>query len=51
MSKSFKFKNNMYLDTKGIVHNKKLLSDILYTIGSIYMSKNNTNTSTLYEET
>lgn len=29
MSKSFKFKNNMYLDTKGIVHNKKLLSDIL----------------------
>lgn len=29
MSKSFKFKNNMYLDTKGIVHNKQLLSDIL----------------------
>lgn len=29
MSKSFKFKNNMYLDTKGIVHNKELLSDVL----------------------
>lgn len=48
MSKSFKFKNNMYLDTKGIVHNKKLLSDILYPIGSIYMSTNNTNPSTLF---
>ena len=29
MSKSFKFKNNMYLDTKGIVHNKELLSNVL----------------------
>lgn len=29
MSKSFKFKNNMYLDSKSIVHNKKNLSEIL----------------------
>ena len=29
MSKSFKFKNNMHLDSTGIVHNKELLSDIL----------------------
>lgn len=29
MSKSFKFKEDMYLDTKSIVHDKKLLSDVL----------------------
>lgn len=29
MSKSFKFKNNMYLDTKGIVHEKTFLNNIL----------------------
>lgn len=29
MAKSFKFKDNMYLDTKSIVHDKKLLSDVL----------------------
>lgn len=48
MSKSFKFKNDMYLDSKGIVHNKKLLSDILYPIGSIYMSTNSTNPENLF---
>ena len=29
MARSFKFKNDMYLDTKGIVHNKILLSELL----------------------
>lgn len=29
MSKSFKFKDNMYLDTKGIVHNKAKLNEFL----------------------
>lgn len=29
MSKSFKFKNNIYLDSKGITHNKELLSNLL----------------------
>lgn len=29
MSKSIKFKNNTYLDSRSIVHNKELLSDML----------------------
>ena len=29
MSKSIKFRNNTYLDSKGITHNRSLLSDIL----------------------
>ena len=29
MSKSIKFRNNTYLDSKGISHNRSLLSDIL----------------------
>lgn len=29
MSKSVKLKNNLYLDTRGIVHNKEILSDYL----------------------
>jgi len=29
MAKSFKYKNEKYLDSAGIVHNKELLSDIL----------------------
>ncbi len=29
MSKSIKFRNNTYLDSKGITHNRRLLSDIL----------------------
>lgn len=29
MSRSIKFRNNTYLDSTGIVHNQKLLSDIL----------------------
>lgn len=29
MAKSFKYKNEKYLDSTGIVHNKKMLSDLL----------------------
>ena len=29
MRKSIKFRNNTYLDSKGITHNRRLLSDIL----------------------
>lgn len=48
MSKSIKLKDNTYIDTKGIVHNRKLLADIIYPVGSIYFSANNTNPSTYY---
>lgn len=34
MSKSFRFKNNMFLDSTSIVHNKDKLSDLLVGIGS-----------------
>lgn len=34
--KSFKFKDNNYLDTKGIVHNKEKLSDIFYRFNKKY---------------
>ena len=48
MSKSIKFKNNTYLSTKGIVHNRKVLAEILYPVGSIYLSVNNVNPEVLY---
>lgn len=48
MSQSFKYKNNMYLDTKGIVHNQKVLADILYPVGSVYLSVNSTSPATLF---
>lgn len=48
MAKSFKYKDNMYLDTKGIVHNKQILADILHPIGSVYISVTNVDPSTLF---
>lgn len=48
MSKSIKLKNDKYWDSKSITHNQKLLSDILYPIGSIYMSVNSTSPATLF---
>lgn len=48
MSKSVKFKNNLYLDSTSIVHNKKKLSDILYPVGSVYISTNSTSPATLF---
>jgi len=48
MAQSIKLKNNTYWDSKGITHNKKLLSDILYPVGSIYMSVDSTSPATLF---
>lgn len=48
MSKSVKLKNNLYLDTRGIVHNKKILNTILFPIGYVYISVNNTNPGTIF---
>ena len=48
MSKAVKLKNNLYLDTRGIVHNKKTLNTILFPIGYVYISVNNTNPGTIF---
>ena len=49
MSKtSFKFNNNKYLDTNGIVHGRQILADILYPVGSIYISTVNIEPSEFY---
>lgn len=48
MSKAVKLKNNLYLDTRGIVHKGKILADILYPVGSVYMSTNSTSPETLF---
>lgn len=48
MAKAIKLKNDMYLDTRGIVHKGKILADILYPIGSVYMSTNSTSPATLF---
>lgn len=48
MSKAVKLKNNSYLDTRGIVHNKKILNTILFPIGYVYISVNNTNPGTIF---
>jgi len=48
MSKAVKLKNNLYLDTRGIVHNKKILNTILFPIGYVYLSVVNTNPGTIF---
>ena len=48
MSKAVKLRNNLYLDTRGIVHNKKTLNTILFPIGYVYISVNNTNPGTIF---
>lgn len=48
MSKAVKLKNNLYLDTRGIVHNKRILNTILFPIGYVYLSVNNTNPGTIF---
>lgn len=37
MNRSIKFKNNIYLDTSSITHNKILLSDIINNLSPSYM--------------
>lgn len=46
--KSIKFDNDTFLDSSSITHNRKLLSDILYPIGSIYMSVNEIDPTNLF---
>lgn len=61
MAKAIRLKNNNYIDSNSISHNRQKLSDILlnvvnkqelynliYPVGSIYLSINNTNPSTLF---
>lgn len=48
MAKSIKFKDDVYLDTNSIMHNRKILKDIIYPVGSIYLSVNSTNPSTYF---
>ena len=48
MAKAVKLKNNLYLDTRAIVHNKKILNTILFPIGYVYLSVNNTNPGTIF---
>ncbi|MGN1342871.1 MAG: phage baseplate protein [Bacilli bacterium] len=48
MAQSIKLKNDKYLDSSSITHNQKKLCDILYPIGSIYMSAQSTSPETLF---
>ena len=55
MNKSIKPKNNTYIDSTGVVHNRKLLSQIIneiglitHPVGSIYMSVDSTNPASLF---
>lgn len=48
MAKAVKLRNDLYLDTRGIVHNKKILNTILFPIGYVYLSVNNTNPGTIF---
>lgn len=48
MGSTVKLANDLYLETSSIVHNGKLLSNILYPIGSIYLSINNTNPTNFF---
>ena len=48
MSKSIKLKNNNYIDSSSITHNRHKLCDILYPVGSIYLSVNSTNPGTIF---
>ena len=48
MVKSIKFKDDVYLDTNSIMHNHKILKDIIYPVGSIYLSVTSINPSTYF---
>lgn len=48
MSKSIKFSNNVYIDAEGITVNRKILADIMYPVGSIYISTVSTSPATLF---
>ena len=48
MGSTVKLANDLYLETSSIVHNGKLLSNILYPIGSIYLSVNSINPTNFF---
>ena len=48
MSKSIKFSNNTYIDGTGISVDRKILADIIYPVGSIYLSMNDASPATLF---
>lgn len=48
MAKSFKIEDETYLDSSSITYNQKKLCDILYPVGSIYLSTNSTSPQTLF---
>ena len=48
MSKSIKFSNNVYIDAEGIAVNRKILADMMYPVGSIYISTVSTSPATLF---
>lgn len=48
MAKSFKYKDDNYLDSTGIVHNKELLSDKLSSMTNSYVQSARTDKSTTF---
>lgn len=48
MSKAYRCISSKYIDSSCIVYKKKKLSDIFYPVGSIYLSVNDIDPSTLY---
>lgn len=48
MSKSIKLKNDVYIDASSVSYNKKILADVLYPVGSVYLSVNSTSPATLF---
>lgn len=45
MAQSFKIEDETYLDSSSVAYNGKRLCDILYPVGSIYITSTNTNPS------
>ena len=51
MAKSFKYKDNNFLDSTGIVHNKELLSNKLNSMTNSYVQSARTDKSTTFSTT